>query len=265
MSMVWLPAADAGLGKDVLGGKAFGIAKMLRLGLPVPPAFTLTTDECGRFHAAGRVLPADIVASLADGISLLEKATGRGFGDPTRPLLVSVRSGAAQSMPGMMDTILNLGMTDAVRSALVEQSGDAGYAADTRATLRRAVRTGRRDRSPGRSGGPTARRGRRGLRLLVLRAGRRLPGAPRRRLRRWHLGHRPGDGVRQPRRRLRDRSPVLPQPVDRRPRPLRRMAATGTGRGRGLRPVRRRAVGSARCHSRRCAHPVVGPRERTGA
>jgi pyruvate,orthophosphate dikinase len=131
VSLIWLPAADAALGRETLGGKAFGIARMLRLGLPVPPAFALTTDECLRFHEAGRVLADHVPAALADGIAQLELATGRGFGDPKRPLLVSVRSGAARSMPGMMDTILNLGMTAQVQEALAEQSGDATYAADT--------------------------------------------------------------------------------------------------------------------------------------
>jgi pyruvate,orthophosphate dikinase len=131
VTLIWLPAADPALGRDVLGGKAFGIARMLRLGLPVPPAFALTTDECLRFHADGRSLAADLVESLAAGIAQLEAATGRVLGDPERPLLVSVRSGAARSMPGMMDTILNLGMTPPVEAALAQRSGDAGYAADT--------------------------------------------------------------------------------------------------------------------------------------
>jgi pyruvate,orthophosphate dikinase len=131
VSLIWLPAADPALGRDVLGGKAYGIARMLRLGLPVPPAFALTTDECLRFHRAGRALADDVLTALADGIAQLEVETGRGLGDPKRPLLVSVRSGAARSMPGMMDTILNLGITAEVQEALAEQSGDAGYAADT--------------------------------------------------------------------------------------------------------------------------------------
>ena len=130
MSMVWLGETE-NLSRDRLGGKAFGINRMLRLGLPVPPGFTLTCDECARYHDAGQVLPDDVVRALADGIARLEAATGRRFGDASRPLLVSVRSGAARSMPGMMDTVLNLGMTPEVQRALAEQSGDASYAADT--------------------------------------------------------------------------------------------------------------------------------------
>lgn len=130
MAMVWL-GETKDLSRESLGGKAFGINRMLCLGLPVPPAFTLTCDECGRFHDAGGSLGEDVAQSLAVGVARLEQATGRRFGDPERPLLVAVRSGAARSMPGMMDTVLNLGMTDAVQQALADQSGDAAYAADT--------------------------------------------------------------------------------------------------------------------------------------
>jgi pyruvate,orthophosphate dikinase len=131
VALIWLPTADPELGRDVLGGKAFGIARMLRLGLPVPPAFALTTDECMRFHAAGRVLAPNVRAALAGGIEQLGAATGRGLGDPVRPLLVSVRSGAARSMPGMMDTILNLGITAEVEASLARMTGNPGYASDT--------------------------------------------------------------------------------------------------------------------------------------
>jgi pyruvate,orthophosphate dikinase len=130
MAMVWLGETDD-LSRERAGGKAYGINRMLRLGLPVPPAFTLTTDECGRFHDGGELLRDDVVSALKKGIARIEEATGRRFGDSERPLLVSVRSGAAQSMPGMMDTVLNLGMTDAVQEALAEQSGNPAYAADT--------------------------------------------------------------------------------------------------------------------------------------
>jgi pyruvate, orthophosphate dikinase len=130
VGMVWLGEHDH-VARERVGGKAFGINKMLRLGLPVPHGFTVTCDECIRFHQSGEQLRDDVLEMLSTGIARLEKATGRTFGDPARPLLVSVRSGAGQSMPGMMDTILNLGMTDDVREALADQSGDAGYAEDT--------------------------------------------------------------------------------------------------------------------------------------
>ncbi len=119
-----------GADKQLLGGKAWSIEKMRALGIPVPPAFVLTTEVCRRFYADGGVVPSEVLAALPDAMAGLEKATGRSFGGGDRPLLVSVRSGAAISMPGMMDTVLNLGMTDDVQSAL--EAADPEYAADTR-------------------------------------------------------------------------------------------------------------------------------------
>lgn len=119
------------LGREVLGGKAWSIARMLALGIPVPPAFALTTGVCRDFHATGRRLPDGVWNQVLDALADLERRTGRRFGGTEQPLLVSVRSGAASSMPGMMDTVLNLGMTGAVEAALALESGDAAYAADT--------------------------------------------------------------------------------------------------------------------------------------
>jgi len=131
MSIVHLDAATEH-GRDLLGGKAWSIAQMLRLGIPVPPAFAITTDVCGRFYEAGARVPGDILDALPAAMAELEAVTGRTFGRGPRPLLVSVRSGASASMPGMMDTILNLGMTEAVEQALAAAAGDHAYAADTR-------------------------------------------------------------------------------------------------------------------------------------
>lgn len=117
--------------RSVLGGKAWGVNAMRRLGLPVPPAFALPTGVCHDYLVAGR-LPDDVEPALRQGMAALEEATGRGFGDPARPLLVSVRSGAPVSMPGMMDTVLNLGIDDAVADALAAASADADWVADTR-------------------------------------------------------------------------------------------------------------------------------------
>ncbi|WP_246195619.1 pyruvate, phosphate dikinase [Halopolyspora algeriensis] len=121
-----------GLSKHSLGGKAEGIERMLALGLPVPPAFVLSTGVYQRFRAESSRLPDDIWRRVRDLVHALERKTGRTFGGGARPLLVSVRSGAAMSMPGMMDTILNVGMTADVHQAFTEQSGDSGYAADVR-------------------------------------------------------------------------------------------------------------------------------------
>jgi pyruvate,orthophosphate dikinase len=125
-------ALDASVHADraVLGGKAWGIVRMLQLGVPVPPAFAITTAECTRFHEAGGRVPDDVLAALPDAMRSLEQATGTTFGGGERPLLVSVRSGAPNSMPGMMDTVLNLGTTPAVGAALATLTGDAPFAAD---------------------------------------------------------------------------------------------------------------------------------------
>jgi pyruvate,orthophosphate dikinase len=124
--------ADLDADRNVLGGKAWSITEMLRHGIPVPPAFALSTDECDRYYETGRTVPDDVLKQLPDALRRLEQETGRTFGSGPRPLLVSVRSGAPTSMPGMMDTILNLGMTDEVQEALAAATGSPDYAADTR-------------------------------------------------------------------------------------------------------------------------------------
>lgn len=106
-----------------IGGKAYSVHSMLRRGLPVPPAFTLPTSLCGPFHADRDGVLAGIRADLVEGIALLEETLQRRFGDPAEPLLVSVRSGAARSMPGMMDTVLNLGVTPEVAAGLSARHG----------------------------------------------------------------------------------------------------------------------------------------------
>ncbi|OBH11046.1 pyruvate, phosphate dikinase [Mycobacterium sp. E1747] len=120
------------LTRDQVGGKAWSIQHMVSLGIPVPPAFVVTTAVCREYHASGRVLPTGVLDEVTTAMRDLERRTGRNFAADDRPLLVSVRSGAATSMPGMMDTILNLGMTAAIERALADETGDAGYAADTR-------------------------------------------------------------------------------------------------------------------------------------
>lgn len=117
--------------RELTGGKAFSLNLMHGLGLPVPPAFVLTTEVCRRYHADGNVLPADAASALRDAIEELQRITGRKFGDETRPLLVSVRSGATRSMPGMMDTVLNLGVNPQVTQGLRQMTDDSRYAEDT--------------------------------------------------------------------------------------------------------------------------------------
>lgn len=116
--------------RNLVGGKAWSLARMTSLGLRVPPAFVVTTEGFRHFHEAGE-LTERLRAQVLDGLADLERSTGRQFGVGPAPLLLSVRSGAAISMPGMMDTVLNLGMTDEVEAALANESGDAAFAHDT--------------------------------------------------------------------------------------------------------------------------------------
>jgi len=129
MSVIVL-TPEATSDRQEIGGKAAGIVRMLQLGMPVPPAFTIPTAQCGRFHDLGGAVAQDVIAALPEAMRELEAATGRTFGSGGRPLLVSVRSGAATSMPGMMDTVLNLGMTPDVQQAFAQETGDPAFAAD---------------------------------------------------------------------------------------------------------------------------------------
>jgi len=116
--------------KDLLGGKGANLAEMTRLGLPVPPGFTITTEACRAYLRDGAP-PAELEGEVDDHLAALEKAMGRRLGDPDDPLLVSVRSGAKFSMPGMMETVLNVGLTDASVAGLVRQSGNERFAWDS--------------------------------------------------------------------------------------------------------------------------------------
>ena len=131
-----LPLADHAL---VIGGKAANIATMAtELGLPVPPAFTITTSACNQYLASG--WPDGLDAEIREHMARMESLVGRRFGDAADPLLVSVRSGAPRSMPGMMDTILNLGLNDATEAGMAEASGDPAFAADCHARFRKVYR-----------------------------------------------------------------------------------------------------------------------------
>src|SRR5215471_6260318 len=98
--------------KDLLGGKGAGLAEMTNAGLPVPPGFTITTEACNDYYASGKTMPEGLWDQAIANLRTVEAAAGKSFGDPSNPLLVSVRSGAKFSMPGMMDTVLNLGLND---------------------------------------------------------------------------------------------------------------------------------------------------------
>src|SRR5690606_26391033 len=116
--------------KDLLGGKGANLAEMTNLGLPVPPGFTISTDACKAYLAAGDV-PAGLAEEVTDHLGRLEAAMGRTLGDPTDPLLVSVRSGAKFSMPGMMETVLNSGLNDVSVGGLAAKAEDDRFAWDS--------------------------------------------------------------------------------------------------------------------------------------
>ncbi|HUC69629.1 MAG TPA: PEP/pyruvate-binding domain-containing protein, partial [Stellaceae bacterium] len=117
--------------RNLLGGKGAGLAEMCNLGLPVPPGFTITTEVCTRFYENGNSYPPELEDQVAGGLVAIERALGARFGDADNPLLVSVRSGARVSMPGMMDTVLNLGLNDRAVKGLARQSGNERFAYDS--------------------------------------------------------------------------------------------------------------------------------------
>jgi len=116
--------------KDLLGGKGANLAEMSNLGLPVPPGFTISTETCNEYLKLGR-FPDGLMDSIRAAMKQVEKGTGKGFGDPKNPLLVSVRSGAKMSMPGMMETILNLGLNDDTLAGMIKLTGNERFAWDS--------------------------------------------------------------------------------------------------------------------------------------
>ena len=117
--------------KPLLGGKGAGLAEMSNLGLPVPPGFTITTQACVHFFDSEEQWPDSLWAEALEGLKHVEAITGKRFGDAENPLLVSVRSGAPVSMPGMMDTVLNLGLNDITVEGLAAKSGNPRFAWDS--------------------------------------------------------------------------------------------------------------------------------------
>ncbi|WP_298421007.1 pyruvate, phosphate dikinase [Rhodoblastus sp.] len=124
-------AEGASAMKNLLGGKGANLAEMANLGLPVPPGFTISTEVCTYYYANGQTYPADLAAQVEAALAHVGKLAGHTFGDPDDPLLVSVRSGARASMPGMMDTVLNLGLNDGTVAAVAKSSGDERFAWDS--------------------------------------------------------------------------------------------------------------------------------------
>jgi pyruvate,orthophosphate dikinase len=121
----------SGTGRELLGGKGAGLAEMTQIGVPVPSGFTITTDACRAYMAEGRRLPDGLEEEIAEHVGRLEERAGKRLGDPDDPLLLSVRSGAAVSMPGMMDSILNLGLSDVATEGLAKTTGNQRFAFDS--------------------------------------------------------------------------------------------------------------------------------------
>ena len=128
---VYLFSEGNGSMRELLGGKGANLAEMTNLGMPVPQGFTITTEACTRYYEDGRQIYPDIQEQILDYLDKLEKMTGKHLGNPDSPLLVSVRSGARASMPGMMDTILNLGMNDVICDAVAKLTGNPRFARDS--------------------------------------------------------------------------------------------------------------------------------------
>ncbi|NLF34491.1 MAG: pyruvate, phosphate dikinase [Clostridiales bacterium] len=127
---VYLFSEGNGSMRELLGGKGANLAEMTNLGMPVPPGFTVTTEACTRYYEDGKTIAPELHAEILTYLSQLETLTGKRFGDPENPLLVSVRSGARASMPGMMDTILNLGLNDAVAEGMIALTGNPRFVYD---------------------------------------------------------------------------------------------------------------------------------------
>jgi pyruvate, orthophosphate dikinase len=117
--------------KELLGGKGANLAEMCKIGLPVPAGFTISTEVCTYFYANGRQYPPELKKQVTDAMALIEKTMGTKYGDPKNPMLLACRSGARESMPGMMDTVLNIGLNDETVKGLVAQSGDERFAYDS--------------------------------------------------------------------------------------------------------------------------------------
>src|SRR3989454_8028947 len=117
--------------RELLGGKGAGLHEMTRIGVPVPPGFTISSEVCSYFYAHRRRYPSGLETNVAAALARIEKILGRRFGDAENPLLVSVRSGARESMPGMMDTVLNLGLNDQTVQGLIHRTRNPRFAYDS--------------------------------------------------------------------------------------------------------------------------------------
>ena len=127
---VYLFTEGNGSMRELLGGKGANLAEMTSLGMPVPQGFTISTEACTKYYEDGRTINDEIMGQVYEALAKIEEINDKKFGDPQKPLLVSVRSGARASMPGMMDTILNLGLNETVVEVLAKKSGNPRWAWD---------------------------------------------------------------------------------------------------------------------------------------
>src|SRR5277367_2489191 len=244
--------------RNLLGGKGANLAEMARLKLPVPPGFTISTKVCNYFYDHAHKYPKGLTEGVAKSVARVEKALGRKFGDAKNPLLVSVRSGARVSMPGMMDTVLNLGLTDETVKGLTEISGSARFAWDSYRRFCQMFGDVVLKLKPENKNDPDPfeeiidhKKAARGVTndtdlnvddlqqlvaefraLIRSRVGRDIPQDQQYPGRLGHRRHRAIDGVRQPGRRLRDRRRIHARSRHRREGNLRRVPAQRAGRGR---------------------------------
>ena len=130
MKYIYLFSEGNGKMRELLGGKGANLAEMTKIGLPVPQGFTITTEACTKYYEDGRKINDEILGQIDEYVKKLEEISGKKFGDKENPLLVSVRSGARASMPGMMDTILNLGLNEEVVEVLAAKSNNPRWAWD---------------------------------------------------------------------------------------------------------------------------------------
>jgi len=128
---VYLFSEGNGSMRELLGGKGANLAEMTTLGMPVPQGFTITTEACMKYYDDGETISQEIIDQIYENIEALENISGKRFGDKENPLLVSVRSGARASMPGMMDTVLNLGINDEVCETVSRLTGNPRFARDS--------------------------------------------------------------------------------------------------------------------------------------
>ena len=117
--------------RNLLGGKGANLAEMTNIGLPVPSGFTVTTEACNKYYEDGKKLSSEVIDQIKEALVKLEEKSGKKFGDLENPLLVSVRSGARASMPGMMDTVLNLGLNDEIAASFAEKIGNKRFVYDS--------------------------------------------------------------------------------------------------------------------------------------